>query len=233
MNYYNGFYIEEPVGNNMFSYEQRSQKSIYVPALLGRSLEDLQISDEICFCECIEGEEICCSGLEKFIELKRARNTAYIFDNHNHALYFWIDALEKGLFEKGTKLVHIDQHKDMRDPEYYIESLDKKDIFEYTNYVLNVGNFIKPALEKGIFSEVIIIDSEYGFNEKTNGIGEDFVLDIDVDIFSKDMDYIDFDLRMDCIKELAQKAKAITIATSPYFIEQEYAIELVKEMMAE
>ena len=231
MNYYNGFYIEEPVGNNIFSYEERSQKRIYVPALSGDSLDELKISDEFCFCECLEGEEICCRGLEKFIELKREQNTAYIFDNHNHALYFWVDALEKGYFEKGVQLVHIDQHKDMREPERYIESLDKKDIFEYTNYVLNVGNFIKPALEMGIFSEVIIIDSEYGFNEKTKNIGKNFVLDIDVDIFSKDMEYIDFDLRMDCIKELAKKAKAITVATSPYFIDQYYAIELVKEMM--
>ena len=76
----------------------------------------------------------------------------------------------------------------MREPENYnvdINNID--DVFRYTNEVLNVGNFIKPALQHNIFSEVIIIDSSYGFELDIEG---EFVLDIDLDIFSKDMDYI-------------------------------------------
>jgi hypothetical protein len=152
----------------------------------------------------------------------------YIFDNHNHAFYFWIKSLNQGMFNKGCKLVHIDQHKDMRDPENYevdINNID--DVFRYTNYVLNVGNFIKPALHHNVFSEAVIIDSTYGFELDVDG---EIVLDIDLDIFSKDMEYMSYDLRVNKIKEYIDRAKVITIASSPFFIEQDYAIKVLKEL---
>jgi hypothetical protein len=93
--------------------------------------------------------------------------------------------------------------------------------------VLNVGSFIKPALKHNIFSDLIIIDSSYGFDLDIEG---EFVLDIDLDIFSKDMDYIPYDLKLSKIQELIKKAKVITIASSPFFIDQEYAIKVLKEL---
>ena len=116
----------------------------------------------------------------------------------------------------------------MRGPEGYdVDIDDLADIFEYTNKSLNVGNFIQPALKKGVFSEVIIIDSSYGFDKHIEG---EYVLDIDLDIFSTDMDYIPYDFRVDKIKKLISSAKVITIATSPYFIEQDKAINVLKEL---
>lgn len=135
---------------------------------------------------------------------------------------------EKGNFTKGCKLVHVDQHKDTREPENYNVDIDNiDDVFRYTNETLNVGSFIKPALKHDIFSEVIIIDSSYGFNLDIEG---EYVLDIDLDIFSKDMDYIPYDLKVSKIKDLIKKAKIITIASSPFFIEQDYAIKVLKEL---
>lgn len=135
---------------------------------------------------------------------------------------------EKGNFTKGCKLVHVDQHKDTREPENYNVDIDNiDDVFKYTNETLNVGSFIKPALKHDIFSEVIIIDSSYGFNLDIEG---EYVLDIDLDIFSKDMDYIPYDLKVSKIKDLIKKAKVITIASSPFFIEQDYAIKVLKEL---
>ena len=90
-----------------------------------------------------------------------------------------------------------------------------------------MGNFIQPALKKEIFSQVIIIDSSYGFDIDVEG---EYVLDIDLDIFSKDMDYIPYDFRIDKIKGLIENAKVITIASSPYFIEQDRAIKVLKEL---
>ena len=58
----------------------------------------------------------------------------------------------------------------------------------------------------------------------------EYVLDIDLDIFSKDMDYIPYEFRLNKIKELIKGAKVITIASSPYFIEQDYAIKVLKEL---
>ena len=115
-----------------------------------------------------------------------------------------------------------------RSPENYNVDIDNiDDVFKYTNETLNVGSFIKPALKHDIFSEVIIIDSSYGFNLDIEG---EYVLDIDLDIFSKDMDYIPYDLKVSKIKDLIKKAKVITIASSPFFIEQDYAIKVLKEL---
>lgn len=228
MDKYTGFYIDEPTGNNIFSYEERSNKKIYVPQLVEGTLDDVVVGNEVVFNEIDEDIEIKAKGLRNMIKYNFKDKDVYIFDNHNHALYFWIKSLKKNNFNKGCKLVHVDQHKDMREPDNYEVDMDNiDDVFRYTNYVLNVGNFIQPALKHNIFSEVIIIDSSYGFE---TDIKEEFVLDIDLDIFSKDMEYISYDLRIKRIKELIEKAKVITIASSPFFIDQEYAIKVLKEL---
>ena len=206
MDKYIGFYIDKPIGNNIFSYEERENKKIYVPKLIEGTLDDVSVGEEIVFNEIDEDIEIKAKGLKNMIIYKYQDKEVYIFDNHNHAFYFWIKSLKKGNFTKGCKLVHVDQHKDT---------------------TLNVGSFIKPALKHDIFSEVIIIDSSYGFNLDIEG---EYVLDIDLDIFSKDMDYIPYDLKVSKIKDLIKKAKVITIASSPFFIEQDYAIKVLKEL---
>ena len=228
MDKYNGFYIEKPMGNNIFSYDERENKKIYVPKLIEGTLDDVSVGEEIVFDEIDEAIEIKAKGLKNMVIYKYKDKDIYIFDNHNHAFYFWIKSLEKGNFTKGCKLVHVDQHKDTREPENYnvnISNID--DVFRYTNEVLNVGSFIKPALHHNIFSDVIIIDSSYGFELDIDG---EFVLDIDLDIFSKDMDYIPYELKISKIKELIEKSKVITIASSPFFINQEYAIKVLKEL---
>ena len=228
MDKYNGFCIEKPMGNNIFSYDERENKKIYVPKLIEGTLDDVLVGEEIVFNEIDEDIEIKAKGLKNMVIYKYKGKDIYIFDNHNHAFYFWIKSLEKGNFTKGCKLVHVDQHKDTREPENYnvdIENID--DVFRYTNEVLNVGSFIKPALHHNIFSDVIIIDSSYGFELDIDG---EFVLDIDLDIFSKDMDYIPYELKISKIKELIEKSNVITIASSPFFINQEYAIKVLKEL---
>ena len=225
---YSGFYIEKPVGNNVFSYDKRENKSIYVPKLINGTLNDVRLGNEVVFNEVDENKEIKAKGLENMVEYVLGNKKIYVFDNHNHAFYFWAKSLLKGEFTKGCKLVHVDQHKDTREPENYdVDVNNLKDVFRYTNEVLNVGSFIKPALKYNIFSDLIIIDSLYGFDLE---VESEFVLDIDLDIFSSDMDYIPFELKFYKIKNLIKKAKVITIATSPYFINQEYAIKVLKEL---
>lgn len=225
---YIGFYIKKPVGNNVFSYEKREGKSIYVPKLINGTLNDVMLGNEVVFNEVDENKEIKAIGLKNMVEYVLGNKKIYVFDNHNHAFYFWVKSMLKDEFTRGCKLVHVDQHKDTREPENYNVDINNiKDVFKYTNEVLNVGSFIKPALKHNIFSELIIIDSLYGFDLD---IESEFVLDIDLDIFSSDMDYIPFDFKLEKIKNLIKKAKIITIATSPYFINQEYAIKVLKEL---
>ncbi|MCC0633109.1 UPF0489 family protein [Clostridioides sp. ZZV15-6388] len=225
---YTGFYIEKPVGNNVFSYEERENKSIYVPKLISGTLDDVKLGNKVVFNEIDENKEIKAKGLENMVEYVLGNKRIYVFDNHNHAFYFWIKSMMVNEFTRGCKLVHVDQHKDTREPKNYnVDINNLEDVFRYTNEVLNVGSFIKPALKHSIFSELIIIDSSYGFDLD---IEPEFVLDIDLDIFSEDMDYIPFDFKLEKIKNLIKKAKVVTIATSPYFINQEYAIKVLKEL---
>ena len=228
MDKYTGFYIDKPIGNNKFSYETRNNKKIYVPKLIEGTLEDVVIGNECVFNEIDEEREINALGLKNMVMYNFDEKDIYIFDNHNHAFYFWIKSLKNEKFTRGCKLVHVDQHKDMRVPDdYRVDTYDIDDVFRYTNEVLNVGNFIKPALEHNVFSEVVIIDSSYGFELDIDG---EIVLDIDLDIFSKDMDYIPYNLKIKKIQELIKRAKVITIASSPFFIEQDYAIKVLKEL---
>ncbi|GAA0865036.1 UPF0489 family protein [Paraclostridium tenue] len=228
MDKYTGFYIDKPLGNNVFSYDERKNKKIYVPKLIQGDLSDVKVGNEVVFSEIDFEEEINAIGLKNMVKFNYKDKTVYIFDNHNHSFYFWIKSLKEGLFNKGCKLVHIDQHKDMREPENYDVDIENiEDVFIYTNYVLNVGNFIKPALYHNIFSGAVIIDSTYGLEMDVEG---EIVLDIDLDIFSKDMEYISFDLRVNKIREYIDRAKVITIASSPFFIEQDYAIKVLKEL---
>lgn len=228
MTQYKGFFIDKPMGNNEFSYYERKNKSIYVPKCIEGDLNDVLMGENVVFSEMEFDKEVNCIGLKNIIKYKFKNKDIYIFDNHNHAFYFWIISLQNGKFNKGCKLVHIDQHKDMREPkDYNVDINNIEDVFRYTNYSLNVGNFIKPALHHNIFSDVIIIDNSYSFKFNIN---EEYVLDIDLDIFSKDMDYIDYDLKINTIRKYINNTNVITIATSPFFINQNYAIKVLKDI---
>lgn len=231
--FYRGFSIDRPVGNNAFSYDQRSERVLFVPPLRSGSPEELAVGDTVAFCEVSDGKERAVRGLRNFLYWESRGIPVVVFDNHNHAFCFWAAAMRDGAVPFGLPLVHVDQHRDMREPSTYLspESLDNmENVFRYTNDVLNVGNFIQPALRLEMFSGLDIIDSRAGF-EKI--LPERFVLDLDIDIFSPEMDYIDTDYKFRRIRSYMNKAALITIATSPFFIDQVYALEVARRLFQE
>ena len=230
--FYNGFSIDTAVGNNAFSFLQRMDQSIYVAPLINGTLKELQESHHVSFSEIVEGKEFNLSGLQYFLHWNFKDTEVFIFDNHNHAFFFWSYAVQKKIIGFGETLVHIDQHKDMRAPDRFIsknEFKNLKRVFEYVNFELNVGNFIQPATHLTLFKSVEFIDSSQSFE---NDITGQIVLDIDMDIFSKDLEYIDNSLKIEKIKKYIKQAKFITIATSPFFIEQSLAINKIKEIFS-
>mgnify|MGYP000878916538 CR=1 FL=1 len=70
MDKYIGFYIDKPIGNNIFSYEDRENKKIYVPKLIEGTLDDVSIGEEIVFNEIDEDIEIKAKGLKNMIIYK-------------------------------------------------------------------------------------------------------------------------------------------------------------------
>jgi hypothetical protein len=230
--YYHGFYIDEPVGNNAFSFEARKNKRLYVADLVEGGLSDLEPGTEIVFSEIHDGMERNCTGLKHFVRWQFDGKDIFIFDNHQHAFMFWAFGLMTQKFLPGTILVHIDQHKDTRQPSCLLEEgfwnfLPLKDIGDYACRSLNVGNFIPPAVDAGMFADVIMADREQVFNlEIPNGC----VADIDMDIFAPDMDYIPFEKKLGFVRQAVEKASFVTIATSPYFMDQDRAISILSEI---
>jgi hypothetical protein len=246
------FQISDPRSNNAFSFEKRTNPRLYVPNLIDGNLEEVTIGDQVVFEDFDEhGQLRSCKGLKHFVRMAHPTTgkPIVIVDNHNHAFYFWHEALAKGQIEKGATLVHIDQHKDMRKPDGGpIEDLMEdpldgawlKKIFDYTNSVLNVGNYIVPAIEDGLVGKVISITSEGKLNDNTIEGAQTFahlrdkpslILNIDLDFWAPEMDYIDPTLKTQKTKEWMAIADFITIATSPFFIEQKRAIEVLKWLL--
>jgi hypothetical protein len=231
--YYQGFSLSDPVGNNAFSFESRQEKSIVIPRLIQGEPGDLRIGTDIVFRECVDGVERGFCGLECFVYYDSpARKRVFFFDNHQHAFFFWFAAYQSGWMPWGGSLVHVDQHKDTRHPPKPLGPMDRdqislNEIFDYTQRVLNVGNFIMPALECGLFSKCVMVDHADAFNLEIPGL---FTLDIDLDIFSPEMEYIPSLLKKRRIQEWIKQASVITVATSPYFMDQERAIDIAREL---
>ena len=246
--------ISKPVGNNAFSYERRQEKSICIPAIIEGDLKTLSESNQYSFIELDDKEkEIKCKGVVNFIRDEHI----FLFDNHNHSYYFLKIFMEENNIET-INFVHVDQHKDMRKPEVdlaqYVSIIniekefrelgisdEEYDIlkaqpkfskiapwFLYTQNVLNVGNFINPLLDEGIVDHLYLIDSEYSMDAlKIDSLG-DYVLDLDLDFFSKDMSYINDCKKLKFVQSLIDNAKAIFVATSPFFIEFDAAKRIVE-----
>ncbi|MBT4384547.1 hypothetical protein HOD30_02250 [Candidatus Peregrinibacteria bacterium] len=217
--YNKAFYLEGNRGNNAFAWEQRDEpRRLYVPSVIDGSLSDVELGDEVVFEDVDEhGVLQSCKGLRNFIKCELRGVPCVVVDNHNHALYFWAEALEQGLIERGAKLLHVDQHKDMREAP---EKLDLEDVFRFTNEVCNVGNYIRPAIDEGLIGEVQMVTGEA---DLVSEVSCD-ILNLDLDFFAPEMSYIDFDRVCDFLHEALKSAKFVTIATSPFFIDQELAI---------
>lgn len=215
------FYLTGNRGNNAFSYELRKDPKLFVPSLISGNLDDAELGTEVVF----EDFEDCilksCTGLKNLLEFKFHGVPAVLIDNHNHAFYFWH---RSGL--KNATLIHIDQHKDMRVPP----EMFSVDAFKYTNEVLNVGNYIVPAREAGIVGEIQFVTSETSLEDENNFKTTNKILNIDLDFFAPELDYIDFEKAKHFIREHAKTASLITIATSPFFIEQERALKILRKL---
>lgn len=238
-----------PVGNNAFDFEVRSEThpepQLHIAPLITypdahTALPSLQVSRHPAF-EIIDGEKLqSFAGLENFALFPNPHQPSsptFIFDNHNHAFYFWHIAQQQLKLPTPLTLLHIDQHKDSRIPAAILtpeQASNPDELYHYTNEILNVGNFIPPAVKTGLIKEVINIDSSTAVeNYLTNTAPDNFILDIDLDFFAPDLDYIPKAQKLALIKKLLPQAAITTIATSPFFLNQTLAIALIKEIFTD
>ena len=258
--FYHGFYIDASVGNNAFSFAERFHQKIFVAPFIKGTVDDVILGDEIVFSDMVESVEVRTLGLKHFIHMERPGQDIFIFDNHNHAFSCWAAGVQRGVLPEGSTLVHVDQHKDTREPnEWFVsghaftraglkpaptsdknvtgavlvcrggsETLPRAALFEYANNVLNVGNFIPPAIKLGWFKDVVQVGDADAFQQD---ITAPVVLDIDLDIFAPVMDYIPAAFKIERLRAWIARSSFITMATSPFFMDQNKAIDLVKVLL--
>ncbi|MGE4444380.1 MAG: UPF0489 family protein [Candidatus Altimarinota bacterium] len=231
------FYITDCVGNNALSFSKRENKKLFVPSLIEISdFSEIELGDEVVFEDFdFDDNLISAKGLKNFYKITWQGKDIYFFDNHNHALYFWYLAKSEGIIGENNILYHVDEHADTRIPETiisYEETQDLQNIFDYTNFSVNVGNYIVPAVENNLIQEVVQIRSEsdllsYDFQKEEI---LPVILNLDLDFFEPNLDYIDYELKKKVVLDIAKKAKVITVATSPFFIDQELALKVFKDL---
>lgn len=244
--YSKDFYITTPVGNNAFSLDDRPHKELYVPRLKKIwNFEEIKLlkanTQKITFEEYDFTDKIqTCFGLENLYETIWQWKPLYLVDNHNHVFYFWYLARSQGIILDNALLYHIDEHADTRDPWEYLlkpNSEDLQQVFEYTNFNLNVGNYIIPAEKEGLVWETVQMRWQNALEKYNNWEyicyekeGRSIILNLDLDFFEPELDFIDYDLKKQVILDVAKKADLITVCTSPYFINQERAWEVFKDI---
>ncbi len=241
------FYITSAVWNNAFSFEKRNNKKLFVPSLIKiNNFDDIFMWNEIVFEDFDFADKLqSCFWLRNFYEIDYKWKKVYLFDNHNHAYFFWHQAFKNWFIKENSTLVHIDEHADTRDPWVYLkreELNDLEKIFNYTNFTLNVWNYIIPAQKDWLISEIIQVRSETElltikekvkiWNLTINSEWQNIILNIDLDFFQPDLDYIDYKLKKEVIQSLIPCTWVITVASSPFFINQKLALEVFYDLFS-
>ncbi len=232
------FYIDTPIGNNEFHYNERialwSQGKIFVPNLIQWTVADLEEWSEIIFEEANEGKLISCTWLKHFIQTEYKSIPTYIFDNHNHALFFRYRYTKQFEETKPFVVIHIDQHTDTKENKNNFQAThaSPQEVMNFTSYGCNVGNFLTSAKEAWIIEQIIQVRSQYALHnmEALDFHTYNYILDIDIDFWEQKTDKeIESDFTI--IRKLLDNVCLITIATSPYFMEQKKAIEIIKHLL--
>jgi hypothetical protein len=179
-------------------------------------------------------------GLKNFLRIEKSDfPPIFIFDNHNHAPVFRYYCIKKSK-SNSPILIHIDQHSDCWENKNHLnlnrEENELEKVFKFWNEKCNVWNFIPPVIESEIISSQIQIRSTTALQNLKIDKNQNFILDIDLDfclnwIDRKQIDKESIKLLKEIFIKFWKFALCITIATSPYFLNQEEAIKIVEELL--
>lgn len=164
--------------------------------------------------------------MENFRKFEWLGKEVVVMDDHHWCFYLWWDALERGLIQRGANLLHVDQHKDMRVPDESFHGATADEACEYVEDVLEVGNYIVPAIECGLIGEVQFVTGETAMEDMSFLGRENKILNLDLDIFIPELG-VDFEKARRFLEAHVEEANFITIAKSPGFIDQDLAEELL------
>ena len=151
----------------------------------------------------------------------------YIFDNHHKALFAFLDSKENT--GQILPVVHIDAHPDDA-PSAYSEGIIFEENINKAYSQSRICDFLDTAEKGGLIRETMRVVTSAEFERFSPPDGP-FILSLDIDIFGPEGGYIELDQKIKTIARAWQQAVVITIATSPGFIDQEYAWKIIKSML--
>ncbi len=216
--------ITENIWNNQFCFNQVKNPKVWIADMIEWTAQDLEIWENTVFREMRNWKVVEYRWLKNFIHIKSNNQSIYIFDNHNHALKYRIEEYKNWNIPFWFNLIHIDQHTDMNQSEFELD-LENPNLDVY-----NVWNFIQPAIRSWLINQVEQINTEYKLlNFQTNE--KDLILDIDLDFRAPEMSIEKYSETIEKTKNLISKSRVVTIATSPYFLDQNLAIKICKDLL--
>ena len=237
---YNGVYLNKENANSQISNWETPLRIAPIKKI--NNYENMEIDHEhFAFAEKDQNWKIeYFHGLKNFLRIEKPGfPNIFIFDNHNHAITFRYNiTYSKNV--NNIELIHIDQHSDNRENKNHLNLNRNKNelenVFNFCNEKCNVGNFIPPALESRIISSQIQIRSSIALQNLNVNKNQNFILDIDLDFC---LNWIERDkVNQETVKLLMHKfnefwkyALWITIATSPYFLDQKLAIDIINNLL--
>ena len=87
---------------------------------------------------------------------------AFVMEEHNEAFFVWSEALRNGGIQRNSRLLHFDDHSDLKVPVLpeSVNDIMKGDavsVANFTSKVLKIDTFIIPAIYAGIINELFWI----------------------------------------------------------------------------
>ena len=216
--------LTENIWNNQFCFNQVENPKIWIADTVDWTVENLEIWENTVFREMKNWKVVEYKWLKHLIHIKSNNQSIYIFDNHNHALKYRIEEYKNWNIPFWFNLIHIDQHTDMNSSEYEL-NLENPNLDVY-----NVWNFIQPAIKSGLINKVEQINTEYKllhFQTECNNL----ILDIDLDFRAPEMSIEKYSETIEKTKKKKKKSRVVTIATSPYFLDQISAINVCCDLL--
>lgn len=243
--YYSWFFLTEDSSNFQISFSK--QKLRVAPLIITEFYKTPSI-EKTFFAFSEKNEK---NILEYFHWLKNFQlisnnkiTPTFICDNHNHVLWFRYYIIKKNkLLWKDITLIHIDQHSDCRDNKNTIninssENQSEK-FFEFSNKKCNVWNFITAAINCWLISKQIQIRSQNSLENLNTDFpkNQSYILDIDLDfclswLSRSKIDYNLVSLLQHKFHEMNKNVICTSIATSPYFLDQNLAIKILDKIFS-
>lgn len=164
-------------------------------------------------------------GLENGQLINQEGKNIYIFDNHNEILYPFVEVYEKTKY--CYDVVHIDAHKD--DALFLGEkpsSLTLKTVGAFIPQT-RISDFFDALSKTKIIGDIFRITHSESFQSFLLP-QKPFILSLDIDIFGPEGNFIALEEKIKIIRQAWNNADVVCIATSPGFIDQAFAHEIIK-----